>query len=131
MARQWYFIPSKPILDYIERVGGVFQFIGNPRDVWASDDKELRSFHARNVKRYNNMMERGHVGLYVADDFCIDVLKIHPAMIYGWDWFEFYADEHPEGDEWDAMVLPVNTPEAKPYARRRQPVQWRTLKAVA
>lgn len=107
-------IPLAPLKAYIERVGGFagVHGLGVPRDDYDEAGKVThkidRTFEeALRYKRLRNKISeatrQGWISLTQADEICCDFLHVHPAVVYGWDWFEF----EPEDEEQGAPLLAV------------------------
>lgn len=100
-------IPARPILDYIDRLGGVSELPGitgmrvriegnspgfgkRTSESIVRDDDEQRQFD-RVGKAVERMKQRLCVDLFVADAFCCEVLKVHPHELYqDWHGYEDY-----------------------------------------
>ena len=91
MAR-WFYIPAAPLIAYVEARGGIYSLIGDPSTMRSvGTEQELADFY-REETRYKRARARGKIDLFAADAFCIDVLCVHPAAVWGDDWFEFSPD---------------------------------------
>lgn len=70
-------IPIQPIQEYVSRRGSFEDLVPDPlrQDFWR--------------QRLGSANTKGWIDLFHADEFCCEVLRKHPAEIYGSDWFEF------------------------------------------
>ena len=77
-------LPIGPLAQAIESRGGL-RACGLRYE--PGDDPD----HIRRVERlaraYLRARARGHIGIYIADELALGALGVHPAAIYGLDWF--------------------------------------------
>lgn len=73
-------LPVEPLQDVIERAGGLAG-IGVVAD---GTDR----CGARLARTYHRARKRGWIGLYDADEMCVQYLGLHPCMLWGGGWWE-------------------------------------------
>lgn len=100
--------PAGPLVEYVARRGGAGAFYpgvteeidrGNGNTFFtitrtAADTTAIATSNAQLAK----WTERGHVSLADLDAFCCDVMKVHPAVVYGDAYFYGFSAEESEMD---------------------------------
>lgn len=69
-------LPAQPLVDAVERAGGLGELLPCPRD------SEARAL----ARYYYNARQSGTVTAHAADRLAVELLGTHPAAIYGADW---------------------------------------------
>lgn len=69
-------LPAAPIVERVEARGGIAKVLGP------------RRLHPHLHRAYYAIRARGTVTASMADELCIRVLRLHPALVYGLDWTE-------------------------------------------
>jgi len=79
-------LPTAPILRHLELMGGPYAGLtaaGYPQE---SKDRD------RLDKALQRAIKRGYVSIAVADQLCCEVLRVHPALVYGDAWWDGTLD---------------------------------------
>lgn len=111
-------IPAQPLIDYItDHHGGPAGVPGTgvrgqgERDakevVHRNRDEELR------LRRLEDALLRGRargvVNLFDADRLCCDELGVHPAVVWGGNWYDFGAETTEADHRWMDRFLGTDT----------------------
>lgn len=118
-------IPSAPLLAYVDRQGTVTDLPGitgltfTVETVQVSKDREVlrteefiqrtdeeRRALERSQKFLERARKRGWVDLLQVDEFCIEILGVHPAQVYGIAAWVDFLEEHPiDLEEVESRIL--------------------------
>lgn len=78
-------LPFAPLLSLVETHGGLAALGLSHRE----DDSAERTRHLeRTMRVYWRSRKRGWIGLYEADRFAVQVLGLHPCMVWGQAWWD-------------------------------------------
>lgn len=100
-------VPAAPILEYVDKRGGIenLSSITGMRETRPDDGRllvmrstEERRLIARAKGFLDGARAQGRVQFGAADDFCIEVLGVHPFEVFGPEWFH-YLEERVKYDE--------------------------------
>lgn len=96
-------LPVQPLLDWIEREGGLTAVLGfTSIDPWEERDEDQFDPHTsleykRAEKTLRTSKDRGWVGFWWADDFCCKTLGTHPLFIFGDDYLNPFQKVEEKG----------------------------------
>jgi hypothetical protein len=77
-------LPIQPLVNLVDAHGGlracgVWDHTGTPNRIrWAR----------RLLRAYSRSRQRGWIGLHAADELSVKALSMHPAEIWGADWWD-------------------------------------------
>lgn len=101
--RRGTWIPVGPILRYLSVRGWTvadafphLPLLPEDREAGAPSDPmdpQCDLAYKRWLRLLIRAEKRGDIDLFMADEFCCDVLGVHPSAVYGTDWFDFGAAE--------------------------------------
>ena len=86
-------LDAGPIIECVNRRGGIARVLGVDHNNYGDpEDADRRVSKDPDLKRlsrqWHRMVQRGWLTVDAADKWCINVLRVNPALVYGQEWWD-------------------------------------------